>query len=89
MPIFVVASLFTSKLAAMERVAKASSDPADPLATSSSAAYSTLHRLAGATGESPLLYQAPAACDAWELLAYPHANHPLFGFGQEESQGAL
>ena len=55
----------------MNKVAKASSAPADPLATSSSAAYSTLHRLAGATGESPLLYQAPAACDAWELLAMP------------------
>jgi len=38
-----VASLFTSELAAVERVAKASSAPADPLATSSSAAYSTIH----------------------------------------------
>ena len=40
----VVASLFTSELAAVKWVTKASSTIAIPLATSSSAAYSTIHR---------------------------------------------
>jgi hypothetical protein len=43
MPIFVVVSLFTSELAAVDRVAKTSSAPAAALVTSSSAAYSALH----------------------------------------------
>ncbi len=49
-----VASLFTSELAVVERVAKASSAPADPLVTSSSTAYSTLHRPAEIAREPPL-----------------------------------
>lgn len=67
----VVASLFASELAAGERVAKAASAPADPLVTSSSAAYPTLHRPAGIIRKPPLLYHVSVTGDAWELFGVP------------------